>query len=174
MVVLRAFVRVVHVIVVVIILYLGFCSMLGTVAAGVLLGLLWWCKQCFGIGGDGGIVVVLRVIVAVRVVVLSSNLFKGPLKGECCLGLLTGIFLTRVIFTRPGSAVKSYWKRRKHRLLNCLLLITSGWGGSPLSHHLHHHHYRYNHNNYHHQNLIRYHLHHTAYTELWHLWWWLC
>ena len=55
------------------------------VVVGVLLKLWWCCRGCFGIGGEGGIVVVLMVTADVRVVVVSSNLFKG----ECRVGLLT-------------------------------------------------------------------------------------
>ena len=50
--------------------------------------------MCFGIGGDGGIVVVLMLAAAVRdIVVISSNLIKG----DGCDGLLTRICQTRVI-----------------------------------------------------------------------------
>ena len=63
------------------------------VVVGVLVNLWWWCRGCFGIGGEGGIVVVLMVTADVRVEVVSSNLFKG----ECCVGLLTGICSTRVL-----------------------------------------------------------------------------
>ena len=63
------------------------------VVVGVLLKLWWCCRGCFGIGGEGGIGVVLMVTADVRVVVVSSNLFKG----ECCVGLLTGICPTRVL-----------------------------------------------------------------------------
>ena len=55
------------------------------VVVGVLVNLWWWCRGCFGIGGEGGIMVVLMVTADVRVVVVSSNLFKG----ECRVGLLT-------------------------------------------------------------------------------------
>ena len=63
------------------------------VVVGVLVNLWWWCRGCFGIGGEGGIGVVLMVTADVRVVVVSSNLFKV----ECRVGLLTGICPTRVL-----------------------------------------------------------------------------
>ena len=40
------------------------------VVVGVLLKLWWFCRGCFGIGGEGGIVVVLMVTADVGSVVL--------------------------------------------------------------------------------------------------------
>ena len=41
---------------------------------GVLMKLLGWCRGCFGISGEDGIVVALMVTADLRVVVVSSNL----------------------------------------------------------------------------------------------------
>ena len=62
----------------------------------VLMKLWGWCRGCFGISGEDGIVVALMVTAALRVVVVSSNLFKG----ECRVGLLTGICPTRVLLKK--------------------------------------------------------------------------
>ena len=43
---------------------------------GVLMKLLGWCRGCFGISGEDGIVVALMVKADLRVVVVSSNLLK--------------------------------------------------------------------------------------------------
>jgi len=49
---------------------------LGMMVEGVLMKLLGWCRGCFGISGEDGIVVALMVTADLRVVVVSSNLLK--------------------------------------------------------------------------------------------------
>ena len=52
------------------------------VVVGVLVKLWWWCRECFGIGGEGGIVVVLMVTADVRVVVGLLSILQ-----ECSFAL---------------------------------------------------------------------------------------
>ena len=65
----KAVVRLVNLIVV-LVLHLGFCSMVGMVVVVVLVGLwLWWWCWLLCIGSNGGIVVLVLMTAAIRVAV---------------------------------------------------------------------------------------------------------
>ena len=70
--------------------------MLGIVVVGLLVKLRLWLRGWFGIGGGGGIVLELMGTADDRLVVVSSNLFKG----ECRVGLFTGICQTRFLLNQ--------------------------------------------------------------------------